>query len=471
MREGSLDAVIGRLGVIPRWRVTPVVLAAVVLALPVVQGGSGRYQGLTYGQIAVIAFIALVTGWAFVDRMLAFRASLVLTAVVLVGATCAIAVTGQLAFHHAGPERSATIVLAIAGVTGAAIRGIRPDRRSMGALVALAAAASWLAYDIARLPIQPLRDLHLYLGAGRAILAGASPYATGPITSTADPDKLPFVYPPLTTPIFVALAALPRALAETIWVGGSVLAVVAALWLLGVRGRWLVVMLAWPSIALGIAVGNVASYTFFLYVLGFRVGAAIVLSGAFKVQSALPTLWLLRERRWRSIAVGVAILAAMTLLALPLVSPHAWIDWWFALQYFQQSFQTFPGIQGYSIQHLLGPTVAAGMTILATGFALLAASRNGLARFGLASIVASPTLSFHGLSPALAGALVLGPELLWFVLGLGPWSVETVWAAVIVVALATLFADRELSLPPDLSAARADIHPAAASERVWPGTT
>ena len=84
---GSLDAVIDRLGAIPRWRVTPVVLASVVLAMPVLLGGSGRYQGLTYVQIALIAFIALVVGWAFLDRMLAFGAPLLLIGAVLVVAT------------------------------------------------------------------------------------------------------------------------------------------------------------------------------------------------------------------------------------------------------------------------------------------------------------------------------------------------------------------------------------------------
>ena len=80
---------------------------------------------------------------------------------------------------------------------------------------------------------------------------------------------------------------------------------VSAFWLLGVRGRWLLVLIAWPATAVGLAVGNVASFTFLLYVLGFRLGAALVLSGIFKVQSIIPGLWLIRERRWRELALGL----------------------------------------------------------------------------------------------------------------------------------------------------------------------
>jgi hypothetical protein len=218
----------------------------------------------------------------------------------------------------------------------------------------------------------------------------------------------------------------------------------------------------------GIAVGNVASYTFLLYALGFRFGPAIVLSGAFKVQSAIPTLWLVRERRWWSIVVGVGVLAALALVALPLMGVQAWVDWANGLRYFQQSFAAFPGIEGNALSRWQGPVVALLATVLALGFGLVRGGRNGLARLGLASIVSSPTLYQHGLSLVLAGSLALGPELLWFVLGLGPWSNETVWLTVVLVAIALLRSGRELELPRDLSPARADIHPAGRAGQVWP---
>jgi hypothetical protein len=355
-------------------------------------------------------------------------------------------------------------------VFGGLVRGATDGRRSAASLVALASAMSWLAYDIPRLRFQPLRDIHLYLGAGSTAVDGASPYLAAPITSIAVLDRLPFVYPPITIPLFEVLASIPRPLADAIWTAGSIVAVIAAFWLLGVRGRWLLVLLAWPAPAVGIAVGNVASFTFLLYVAGFRVGAFLILSGSFKLQSTIPALWLVRERRWREIAAGVGIIAVLAVAAVPLVGLQAWVDWFNGLRYFQESVSAFPSIGGLNLARLMGSPFALAATVVAIGFALLGRGRNGLARFGFASIVASPTLSLHGLSPLLAGALILGPELLWFFLGLGPWyGHQSAWLSIALVGSALLIArGDDLRLPIDLSPSRADVHPAGRTGQVWP---
>jgi hypothetical protein len=328
-----------------------------------------------------------------------------------------------------------------------------------------------LTYDMARLPYRPLRDLELYLEAGATALHGALLYLQAPLPPPPAAPDLPFVYPPLTIPLFELLASIPRPVAETIWVAGSLAAVVAALWLLGVRGRWLLVLLAWPPLALGIAVGNVASFTFLFFVAGFRFGALLILGGIFKPQSTIPALWLARERGWRSIAIGIGILVLLALVALPFTGVEAWPAWLNGLRFFQASIPAFPSIEGLSLARAIGTTLALAVTILAVGLAFLGRGRNGLARFGVASILASPTLYLHGLSPLLAGALCLGPELLWFVLGLGPWDIgfPSAWLAMAIVGLALLVARREdLRIPDDLSPARADVHPAARMAQVWP---
>ena len=134
-----------------------------------------------------------------------------------------------------------------------------------------------------------------------------SPYTMAPLTSSVPMDHLPLVYPPFTIPLFEILVAIPEPLALALWEGASVLAVVAAFWLLGVRGRWLVVLLAWPAPAVGIAVGNVASFTFLLYALGFRFRRVARPERDLQVPvAAIPSLWLVRERRWREIATGSA---------------------------------------------------------------------------------------------------------------------------------------------------------------------
>jgi hypothetical protein len=425
---------------------------------------------LAYGQIEAVALIGLAAGWIVLDRLAACRVpplgmAVVVAAIVVLGWLAG----GAIAVRLSDRGETLATILALSFVAGGLVRGVTIDRRSMASLVGLAAAASWLSFDISWVPYQPLRDIHLYLDAGSQALSGASPYAQGPIRSAANLERLPFVYPPPTIPLFELLASVPRPIADAIWVAASIAAVVAALWLLGVRGRWLIVLLAWPPFAVGIAVGNVASFTFLLYAAGFRAGVALVLGGVFKPQSTIPALWLVRERRWRPAAAGIGIVAALALITVPLTGLHAWADWLNALGFFEDSFRTFPWLQGLSLTYWLGGNVATIATVVAIGLALLRGGRNGLARFGLASVVASPTLSLHGLSPALAGAFVLGPELLWFVLGLGAWRVESTWLAVAIVGLALFIARHDdLCLPSDLSPSRADMHPLATSRQVWP---
>jgi len=282
----------------------------------------------------------------------------------------------------------------------------------------------------------------------------------------------PFVYPPFTIPLFELLSSLPGPLSDALWEAGSVAAVISGLWLLGVRGRWLLVLLLWPPLAVGIAVGNVASFTFLLYVAGFRFGAALVVSGAFKVQSMIPTLWLIRERRWRDLGVGVGVVALVAIVSVPIVGLPTWAAWPKGLIAFQESLAAFPGIQGLAVTRSQGPLVAAAIAIILVAFALLARGRNALARFGLASVVGSPTLYLHGLPPLLAGALALGPELLWFFLGLGarngPFGIRSAWIAMAMVGLTLLVARQDLRVPGDLTPARADMHPAARMQQVWP---
>jgi len=467
----SLAAAMDGLLQIPRWRITSVVLAAILLAMPLTAGDRHVYAALSFPQIAILTCMGLAAGWIALDRMAAFHVSMAGMVLIVLALAVGCWFAGRLdPFRGFGYSRGVGTILAVSIVFGGLVRGATDGRRSAASLVALASAMSWLAYDIPRLRFQPLRDIHLYLGAGSTAVDGASPYLAAPITSIAVLDRLPFVYPPITIPLFEVLASIPRPLADAIWTAGSIVAVLAAFWLLGVRGRWLLVLLAWPAPAVGIAVGNVASFTFLLYVAGFRVGAFLILSGSFKLQSTIPALWLVRERRWREIAAGVGIIAVLAVAAVPLVGLQAWVDWFNGLRYFQESVSAFPSIGGLNLARWMGSPVALAATVVAIGFALLGRGRNGLARFGFASIVASPTLSLHGLSPLLAGALILGPELLWFFLGLGPWyGHQSAWLSIALVGSALLIArGDDLRLPIDLSPSRADVHPAGRTGQVWP---
>jgi hypothetical protein len=475
VRIGSRDAVLTaatRLSALPRMPASSVVLAGILVGVLWTNRGSG-YHGLTYTGLLIVVFAGLAIGWIVLDRLAALPIPPPMIALLVT----AVAFSGWLVatVGFCGSEQAAASSLAIGAALGGLIRGITDARRSMASFVALATAAAWLVYEIPYLPFQPVRDFHLYLGAGATALGGGSPYLTQPLTAIPALVQLPFVYPPLTIPLFELLASLPGALADGLWEVSSVAAVIGGLWLLGVRGRWLVVLLAWPPLALGIAVGNVASFMFLLYAAGFRFGAALLLSGIFKVQAMIPTLWLVRERRWRELAAGVAVVVGLALLSVPVVGVHTWLAWPTGLQAFAMSAVNIPDLQANALAHWQGPLVALAITVALIVFALVGRGRNSLARFGLASIVGSPTLYLHGLSPLLAGALVLGPELLWFFLGLGTrgiaFGTTSIWFAMAVVGLTLLVASDGLDLPRDLTPSRADLHPLGRSGQVWPPTS
>lgn len=461
-----------RLAVIPRWRITSVVFAAILIAAPLRSHAQHPFEGLSNLQLELLSLTGLAVGWILLDRLAARRVRPTGMLVIVIALAAGVWLVPRVA-GLPGLAHGVGTTVAVSLVLGGLVRGTTDARRSMTSLVVIAAVSSWMTVDLTSLPVQPLRDVHLYLEAGARALTSGSPYTMAPLTSSVPMDHLPFVYPPFTIPLFEILAAIPEPLALALWEAASVLAVVAAFWLLGVRGRWLVVLLAWPAPAVGIAVGNVASFTFLLYALGFRFGVPLVLSGIFKFQSAIPSLWLVRERRWREIATGIGVIAVLCLLSVPIVGVQTWFDWPGALRSFQGTLQDLPSAYGQAFQRSLGPVVALGVTVIAIGFAFLARGRAGLARFGFASVVGSPTLYPHGLSPLLAGVLFLGPECLWLFLGLDQWThglgISGAWLAIAFAGTALLVVrGDDLRLPGDLEPSRADVHPAAGSGQVWP---
>jgi hypothetical protein len=91
---------------------------------------------------------------------------------------------------------------------------------------------------------------------------------------------------------------------------------------------------------------------------------------------------------------------------------------------YQESQRYFPGLYGLGLGRYLPMwafLAVAGFTLLA---ALWVRGREGLARLGLASVVASPSLWSHGFVFAIPASLRLRPEWLWLVVGLastGQW--------------------------------------------------
>jgi hypothetical protein len=305
-------------------------------------------------------------------------------------------------------------------VVGGALIGRRTRRAptAVEVLIVLAVAAMVEA-DVRMLAFGALRDLGLYLRAGHAFLDGSPVYT---ISSAADFGRdntlLPFVYPPPTIPLFAALAAMPAAAAKAVWLAVCVGASVAGLRLLGVRWLWVPVLLAWPPFVQGIYVGNVVIPTFLFFVAAPLAGWLLALGPAFKIQLGVPGLWLVRERRWRDLAIALAVGAALILVTLPLVGADSWRQWFSQLADFSNLTGQERSLMGYSLQRWLGPVVMFGLGAAAALIALTRRRGDSLAGLGVASLVASPTMYTHGAMMGLPALLRLRAPLLWFALAM-----------------------------------------------------
>jgi hypothetical protein len=330
---------------------------------------------------------------------------------------------------------------------------------AIGALVAMALT------DVSYLATQGLRDLHLYLRAGERFAAGEPVYLDALFTER--PDDLadyPFLYPPPTLPLFALLAALPRPLVDALWLAGSVAAAVATLRLFGLGWRWTAALLLWPPFFQGLQVGNVAVPLGLLFALAPWLGAGLVVAAVFKVYSGIAALWLVRERRLRAVAVGVAIVGGWSLLTLPLTGVDRWAEWWRGLELFRDSQPLLADyLYGFGLPRYVPMVVAIGIAGMVVAASIRARELPGLARLGLATAVASPSLYAHGLIVALPAFLELRSTALWTVLAITSVAPGIGWWAAIALGVAAWFMPllrRTWEVEP--------WHPLDAARRPWP---
>ena len=454
------------------WRsswLVAVALAAGILAMPVMSTTEIEvFPGLTYLALEWLAAAGAILGWLLTDRIAANRRP----AWLLVGAAVLMLIIGS---GLATTQPTAAGVIVSGAVGGSLVRGGRRRSRDPAVLVALATMSTWIAHDVSHVLHAPMRDLHSYLAAASDELTGHSAYLQGPLQATPPASHNSFVYPPFTLPLFEILTALPLHAAELLWLTISAAAVLIGLRLIGVRGRWVVVLLAWPVFAIGLSVGNVAAFGFLCFALGYRFAASLVVGGVFKVPSGIPAIWGFREGRYREIAIGIALVGLLVVATIPVTGWEAWGEWVRALGYFDQTVDRLD-MRGASLTRYLPSALVVLVGVVAIGVALLRRGRNGLARFGLVSIVLSPTLYVHGFGPLLPGAMTLRPALFWFVSAIVAWDlwgllpVSGGWVAMAIVAAALLRSrDEDLCGPVDLSDEAADLHPVGAGRLVWPG--
>jgi len=335
-------------------------------------------------------------------------------------------------------------------------------------LLVVGAVTSFLLLDLALVGAQPMRDLDLDLLAGVRFLHGQPPYLTAVVTSIpTDETQLPFLYPPFTLPFFGILSQLPSALVVAGWLGLSIGGSIAALRWLGVRPAWLAILLLWPPLFEGIDIGNVAVLTFALFAAAPRWPRLLPTMAVFKLQSAIPALWLIRERRWSSILIGSLIVGGLALVTLPFVGLGAWADWVRGLQLFQASQAQVPALYGLALPRYMPYVAFLVLAVLATAAAtILGRGTAGLARLGVASVVASPSLYRHGLLVALPGLLGNGELICWLGLALTANGVAIGWwlmVAAAVLGTASLDRRRDDGEP--------SVHPLGSGAGPWPSST
>ena len=357
--------------------------------------------------------------------------------VVLGMAAIAVAVAGRLLLVavlrlrllHTVPAEGLLFVAGIAILAGIAVGRVRRVGTRPGEFLVLAVVAAFLIGDWVVLGTQGMRDLRLYLIAGRHFLDGGQVYATTLMTSMPrDRADLPFLYPPMTLPFFAVLGALPEGLVILGWLAASLGAAVVALRMFAVRWWAIPILLLWPPFFEGLWIGNVAVPALLLFAVGPRLPAALPLSAVFKLQSAVPTLWLVRERRWSSLAISLGLLIGVAVVTLPLVGLDSWRAWLDALRLFQAFEREIPGLYGAALPHYIPYALFLALAVGAVVVAMVfGRGRRGLARFGIASVVASPSLYRHGFLVVLPGLLGNGETLFWLALGLGFSATSPGW--------------------------------------------
>jgi len=318
----------------------------------------------------------------------------------------------------------------------------------------------WLLFDLLLWQqTNHLYDFNVYLGTAGRWVAGGQPYMTAPVTAwPATPGQDFFLYPPPLLPVFGLLSKLPNPPVAVAWVAFLVASAYASFRALGLRPLYSLLLLSFPPVMIGFESGNVASVTFLLFALAFRAGGGLVVDGLFKVQSGLAALWLVRTRRWRGLLFGLAAVAVVVLVTLPIVGLDSWRAWLAGLGYRAQSQPAVIELFGFSYARYLPAAAFVALSVAAVAAALLFSGRRGLAALGLASIFASPSLWPHGFVFALPAVLMFeSGAVVWVVLGAAAIGAH-MWLLFYAGWLAVVAARR---LPDAL-------HPMAGTDGPWP---
>jgi hypothetical protein len=297
-------------------------------------------------------------------------------------------------------------------------------------------------------------DFAIFRVAGGAVLHGHSPYVQPTHALLAANDR--FVYPtPFAVP-FVPFAVIPEHIGAVVFFFLSVAAVLASIWLLGVRDwRCYGASVLMAPVFGAFGVGSIGPILLLLCALGWHLrdrtiaGVPLAIAAAAKLFLWPVLVWLLITRRFRAFAASVATIAA-TLALWAAIDPEG-------MRRYPQTVRVLNEVQrwkSYSVQSLLISLHASALTSeLSAGAVALAAiaalvllrrSRDEVT-FGLAvvaALVATPILWNHYLVLLIAPIALARPRLapLWAVPIVlwatpHPESVGEVWRIVAVLAV------------------------------------
>jgi len=304
-------------------------------------------------------------------------------------------------------------------------------------------------------------DFAIFRRAGRAVLHGHSPYVHPTLKLLAANDR--FVYPtPFAIP-FIPFTFTPEKVAAVGFLALSVAAVLASVWLLGVRDwRCYGVSLLGLPVFGSLGVGSIGPFLLLLCALGWHfrnrtvAGVPLALAAVAKLFLWPLLVWLLVTRRFRAFAASLATIGAILVLWASVDAE--------GMRRYLQTIRLLNEVQrwkSYSVQSLLislhvpafTSELAAGVVGVAAVSVLVLLRRNGdrttFAAAVASALIATPILWTHYLVLLLAPIAIARPRLaaLWL-LPLVLWatphpeSLGVVWRIVLVLAVIGLVAVR-----------------------------
>jgi hypothetical protein len=464
----------GRAGLRPRLVALLPWLLPLVAAIYLVRfGPSVSIYGIPYaltilGPVATFLVASLAVAAVRPPHTAAAARAVIAAVVIAAGAVALLVLTKAIPLHHTGLGGSALVTLGVLGgggiVAGVGLAGLSGRRPTAFVALVVVAVAGMVVTDIQLVGTVFERDLLLDLRAGSAMLHGLPVYTDVVLSQgPQDPTLLPFVYPPVTLPFLAALSVLPIPMVESIWLVLTAGASVTALRCFGVRWPWVPVLMIWPPFVQGLWTGNANTLLLLAFAMAPFAPSLLALPPLVKLQLGVDGLWLVRERRWRALARGLAAAGALVVATLPIVGLAAWQDWLRGLAAFAQTAAQIRPVEGMALTRYVGPTDAIAIAMILIAFALGRRGRDSLAVLGLASIASSPTLYLHGLTPSLPSLLRLRGAGFWFVLAVTASFGQHWWLLVVILVAAPL-----IPILVDTEQADAAIHPIGAGLQPWP---